>query len=251
MIKQYLKRLYVRLRYGGDRFHCPICEEGFRAMRPLKAQWYVRNERLDHYTPHAICPSCDSWIRHRFLMKFLQEKHLLDRNPLRLLHFAPEDQLAVHIQKHYPHVQYHCADMDSERYRKWKAIKINLEAIDLPSEFCEGLICFHVLELIEHDQAAVAELFRILKPKGFAIIGVPIYGSKTESKEGLSAFERERWYGFSENYRLYGLDIEQLLAKAGFRVQRFCFADFTAEYYDPTHESAHINSDQYLFYCEK
>jgi ubiquinone/menaquinone biosynthesis C-methylase UbiE len=41
--------------------------------------------------------------------------------------------------------------------------------------FFDVIICNHVLEHVKDDQKAMSELFRVLNPKGIAILQVPIY----------------------------------------------------------------------------
>ncbi|WP_113923027.1 methyltransferase domain-containing protein [Cognataquiflexum aquatile] len=44
---------------------------------------------------------------------------------------------------------------------------------------------FHVLEHIEDDKKAMNELYRVLSPKGMAIVGVPIYNGRTYENKGI------------------------------------------------------------------
>ncbi len=251
-MKKILKNWYIRLKYGGNRLKCYVCKENFRKMLPLHAKWYVRNELIDHDTPDALCPQCGSWIRHRFLVKFIEEKGILAKSNIKLLHFAPEDHLADYFTKTYPKMQYFCGDIDIARYKHLKAIELDIRKMPLENESFDAQICYHVLELIDNDGLALSEMHRLLKPQGWAMIAVPIYGKETFEKTGyLTDSEREKLYGYPYNYRLYGLDFVQKLEKTGFSVETYRFSDFAQDYYDPSPSSPHIESDQYLFFCRK
>ena len=65
------------------------------------------------------------------------------------------------------------------------------------------------------------ELFRILKPGGWAIVQVPIDKSRNitfEDPDITSPDDRERAFGQYDHVRLYGLDYRRKLANAGFSV---------------------------------
>ncbi len=60
------------------------------------------------------------------------------------------------------------------------------------------IICSHVLEHIVDDQKAMSELFRVLKPKCFAILQVPISKNAKETFENFTITfpeEIERYFG--------------------------------------------------------
>ena len=79
--------------------------------------------------------------------------------------------------------------------------------------------CSHVLEHTENDYKAMAELFRVLRPSGVAVIMVPIYGATTyENPEVKSPAERLKHFKQEDHVRLYGLDIENRLRDTGFKV---------------------------------
>jgi hypothetical protein len=65
------------------------------------------------------------------------------------------------------------------------------------------------------------EIFRVLKPNGYAIIQGAVNNSlpKTIETKDLSAEERRRIAGAHQHVRRYGLDYKDRLASAGFRVE--------------------------------
>jgi ubiquinone/menaquinone biosynthesis C-methylase UbiE len=65
-----------------------------------------------------------------------------------------------------------------------------------------------VLEHVSNDTEAMLELFRVLKPGGWAIVQVPIDKSRDITFEDpyiTSPDERERAFGQYDHLRLYGL----------------------------------------------
>jgi 2-polyprenyl-3-methyl-5-hydroxy-6-metoxy-1,4-benzoquinol methylase len=61
------------------------------------------------------------------------------------------------------------------RARLPQSILVVAEATDLPfpDGYFDVLICSHVLEHLPQDSAVIAELYRVLKPAGWAVLGVP------------------------------------------------------------------------------
>ena len=83
----------------------------------------------------------------------------------------------------------------------------------------DAIICLHVLEHVPDDRAAMAELFRVLKPGGWAILETPLDLDMAETEEDpsvVSPRERERLYGQPDHVRRYGRDLLDRLAEAGF-----------------------------------
>jgi ubiquinone/menaquinone biosynthesis C-methylase UbiE len=83
------------------------------------------------------------------------------------------------------------------------------------------VICNHVFELVPDDLQGMREIFRVLKPNGYAIIQGAVNNSlpKTIETKDLSAEERRRIAGAHQHVRRYGLDYKDRLASAGFRVE--------------------------------
>ena len=64
--------------------------------------------------------------------------------------------------------------------------KIDITDINFEDNFFDVIICNHVLEHVKDDRKAMSELFRVLKPKGFAILQVPISKNVKETFEDFS-----------------------------------------------------------------
>jgi SAM-dependent methyltransferase len=78
------------------------------------------------------------------------------------------------------------------------------------------LVCYHVLEHVPDDAAAMREFARVLAPGGIGLVQVPIrFGLTTDEDPGADAAERVRRFGQADHVRYYGDDFEQRLVDAG------------------------------------
>jgi len=253
-VKFLIKDIIVCLRYvnyllyAGSRFACPCCNGHFRKMQPYKAYYYVRGKLADHYTPNAICPVCASSIRHRFLLTFLLSHTNILKSKIKLLHFSPQVGIYKFI-KRQKNVEYIIGDIDPSRYGGTR--KVDITNISFPANSFDAVLVSHVLEHIKDDAQAISELYRVIKPGGWALIAVPIYGNETYEDTSLDFKGREKMYGMGDHMRANRLDFKQKLSKAGFRVDIYTFDNVPGNYVDRSVNSPHIESDKYLFFCKK
>ena len=188
----------------GNRFFCPLCEKSFR-----KFHTYGINPR-----PNARCPECGSLERHRLLWLAiinLQEKGIIQRGGC-LLHVAPEKCLRQKFIRQY---DYTSIDLDGKK----AMIAMDITRIDFEDDYFDAIVCNHVLEHVPDDRRAINELYRVLKPGGWASIQVPILGNVTD--EDLSVTnpnERLRLYGKEDHVRHYGIDFIDRIQDSGFKV---------------------------------
>lgn len=202
-------KLLQRLRFWRPRtVCCNIC--GWEA--PQYLDWHGD---FGHVYPRAVCGGCEAHPRHRTLHLYLQQK-LARTKPLKLLHFAPEPTLQKLFQS-YENIHYLSVDLDPGRAMQSEDIT-RLTFAD--NEF-DIILCVHVLEHIVDDARAMAELFRVLKPGGFAIIDVPIDWKRETTHEDpaiTSPEARTKAFWQSDHVRLYGRDFGEKLGRAGFTV---------------------------------
>lgn len=97
---------------------------------------------------------------------------------IRLLHVAPEKNLKK-VFRVSSEINYIYGDLNSLVADR----KINITDINFEDNLFDVIICSHVLEHIVDDRKAMRELSRVLRPKGFAILQVPI--SKEKCKRNL------------------------------------------------------------------
>lgn len=196
------------LRYIGDNRICPICGWHFRRFMPA-GRLIPR--------PEAECPRCCSRERHRLYYLYLKERTNFFLDNLKVLHIAPEYSLRK-VFLSMPQLNYLSIDLKS----RLAMISMDATDIHMPDNTIDVVLCSHVLEHVPEDRKAMRELYRVLKPGGWAIIQVPINTSLEETFEdsmAVSPHERERLFGQDDHVRKYGLDYKERLEEAGFAVK--------------------------------
>jgi predicted SAM-dependent methyltransferase len=196
-----VSRLTARLVFGVHPRTCPGCKfhGRFRAagMPP----------RFD-----AECPRCHTYERHRLLLLADQRTPLVP-DGAELLHVAPERVIGDHFRarcKKYVTLDLHeAADVNAP-----------LENTGLPDRSFDVVICSHVLEHVD-DTRALAELHRILRPRGVALVMVPLvdgWDATYEDRSITSPGDRDLHFGQNDHVRYYGRDIRDRIRRAGFAI---------------------------------
>ena len=185
---------------------CPVCGCSFSRFRD------------DWNRPNAVCWRCGSHERHRLLWLYLERHPELLSSAGSLLHFAPEWCLEQRLRR-VDGLRYVTADINPEKGE----LRLDITQLALADCSFGAILCSHVLEHVEADRAAMAELFRVLAVGGWAIVMVPLDVARTSTCEDASIrtrAERERVFGQWDHLRLYAPDIAGRLAAAGFEVSR-------------------------------
>ncbi len=104
--------------------------------------------------------------------------------------------------------------------------RMDVTNIQFPDASFDVILCNHVLEHVGDDRRAMRELYRVLRPGGWAILQVPMDLSRESTFEDPSVTdprERTRLFGQWDHVRLYGRDYALRLRAAGFnlRLERF------------------------------
>ena len=164
----------------------------------------------------ACCPQCGSLERHRLFKLWLAENVAQIENR-RILHLAPEacvTNLLKPLARHYT-----TADILPGRADRL----LDIENVDLESASMDVVICSHVLEHVD-DRKALAELRRILRPGGMAILLVPIaegWSATFEDCTITTPEDRALYFGQHDHVRFYGADFRDRVRKAGFTLTEF------------------------------
>lgn len=207
---------YIAARYGGRRFFCPCCETGFRRLLPYG----------DPPRPNRRCPSCGSLMRHRLLWLYLcRELQILSASQ-RVLHIAPERSMHPRLRS-LPNLTYVSADLEMPR----AAVRAELTRLPFGDASFDVVICSHVLEHVEPDQQAMAELRRVLNHTGRALVMVPVRRGQAATYEDASitdAHARLEAFGHPGHVRHYGADVAARLEAAGFTVDPVDYVDHLA-----------------------
>lgn len=192
--------------YNGNKVTCPCCGHSFSS---FASYGYIKR-------PNVLCRWCLSLERHRGLWLYLHQRSDILERKAKLLHFAPEHQLQE-LFKSNPNLDYLSADLDMPT----AMVKMDITNIPLPDNTYDVVICNHVLEHVPDDKKAMSELYRILKPGGWAILQTPM-SNLPDTIEDLTITdprERERLFGQDDHVRTYGMDKKTRLEAVGFRVE--------------------------------
>jgi SAM-dependent methyltransferase len=198
-IRAFERRILV-----GDRIECPICGGHFRRFMSR------------HGHPDQQCPACSSLVRHRAMWLFLVRETQIEERPTRILHFAPEPGISRRIRD--TGADYVSADIDAALGSE----RIDVTAIPYPAGSFDVVICSHVLEHVPDDRTAIAELARVVRIGGMALIVVPI--KRQDTLEFLDPSPHPAMpdgylrRGHHGHVREIGADYAERLAAAGFQV---------------------------------
>ena len=235
---QLVRRSVLR----GNNNYCPIC--GYKAFTFLP---YGPAHKL---RANAQCPSCGSLERHRMIWMFLEEKKFLE-GAISLLHISPEKVFFSRF-KNNSNIDYVPGDKFDPGYSyPAGTVDMDITEIAYPDNHFDGIICSHVLEHVPEDQKAMRELYRVMKPGGWAILLVPIDKTRDTTLEDPSITdpeERARVFWQKDHVRLYGNDFGSKLQEAGFIVEKVSFPlNFSAQ----ERFRMGLQADEDLYYCKK
>lgn len=225
--------------------YCPICNHICKTFLPYGVKPREK----------ALCPKCESLERHRLIYLFLKNKTDIFKKKNSLIHFSPEKCLSD-ILKVKKNINYFTADLE----RQDVMYKIDLTQIPFKKKAFDNIICIHVLEHINDDMKALKELYRILKPGGWAIIQVPIMRERTyENFNFKTPEERLNHFGQKDHVRIYGKDFSVRLKEAGFKLKIINYINSfnrnLAKYYGITVENYKSDVENYksekIYYCYK
>lgn len=243
----YLKRKKTLNQLKGIEVQCNLC--GWEGKRFMDDNWHEG----------TICPKCYSDVRHRLLIATLRSHAELSLKALvenkDVLHFSPEPQI---VQALRPLArQYITADL----YRPDVDRCLDITYMDsVISESFDLVIACDVLEHV-NDRSALLELYRILRPRGFAVLSVPQkdHTRYTFEDDRISSPEaREKMFGQSDHLRIYGEDFVERVKLAGFLVVVVDANNFNNEVVrrsvlSPPKLSSHPLATNYrkIFFCKK
>ncbi len=198
-----LRRLASPMIWFGNTVRCPLCERSFRGFRSAGRR---RSRRAN-----AVCPFCGARERDRLTHLFLTSPEgPAPGSPI--LHIAPEACIAPRLRRladgNYVTADLVRTDVD-ERF--------DIMAIPHADATFHGVYCSHVLQDVPDDIAAMSELYRIIKPGGWAILNIPVTAAITvDHRDTPGHVRRPGDHRPDEHLRTYGKDFVQRIAAAGF-----------------------------------
>lgn len=194
-------RYFYGIFYSGNTQQCNVCEKHLKS--------FINKSNND-----LLCPFCGSLSRTRRLWSILNSRNSIKGN---ILHFSPSRSIFRKLKK-LNNINYFSSDFENEFLADYK---FDITQINEENETFDTIICYHILEHIINDKAAISELFRVLKPKGKAIIQTPFKdGDIYEDFSITSPIEREKHFGQNDHVRVYSvLGLKERLEIAGFKVE--------------------------------
>ena len=193
--------------YRGNKCECPCCG------RKLKLFLF------SHYMS-ALCPFCLSTERYRQLCRYLRDHTDFGSSRVRLLDIAPI-WCFQEFCRSFQTIDYMSIDIASPMAMR----RMDITDLEFKDDFFDCIICYHVLEHVDEDEKALHELFRVLKPGGWAIIQVPTLTEETIERSEMTESEIEEILKFDDHRRSYGWrDFPVFLETAGFEVELVTFA---------------------------
>jgi len=185
---------------------CPIC--GYQGL-------FISVGRPPRWD--ARCLACGSRERHRLTHLWRTEGGGDRLAGKRILHFAPEKFLMRQMRGN---PLYETADL----FQKGVTHRLDITALPFADGTYDVVMAHHVLEHIDDDRRAMAELFRVVKPGGFGVFSVPLNGTRRETYENpavTDAAGRMAHFSAPDHRRMYGLDFADRLASVGFAPEVF------------------------------
>ena len=177
------------------------------------------SKRYEHTRQDVICPVCGALPRHRILALWC-EQHMDELTEI--LYFAPE----AGMMKWMKRKGISCVTADLMAAAD---LMIDIQDTKLPSQAYHLIICNHVLEHVDDFRAALREVKRILKDDGCFICSFPMDpGIELLDEDPGVRTDRERItrFGQVDHQRVFGMKADQLLAQAGFAVERIRGEDY-------------------------
>jgi SAM-dependent methyltransferase len=165
----------------------------------------------------AMCTRCGSLERHRLYKLWVDRNPRAIKKESALLHFAPEPIIAAFLRALAD--GYRSADIKPGR----TDLRLDIEAIELEDRCTDVIVCFHVLEHVD-DKRALAEMFRVLRPGGFALLMTPViegWPGTYENPAVTAKDARELHFGQWDHVRYYGADFRGRVTAAGFQLEEF------------------------------
>lgn len=198
--EETLRSLYSSF-YRGDQYQCNVCNKKLRK--------FIGNQA------EALCPNCGSLRRNRRLWFLLETEFLVPNSTV--LDFSPSRCLYRKMKK-IKTLNYKSTDLSGDFIADFALDITNLKVADTSYDL---IICYHILEHITDDNAAMRELYRVMKPGAKALIQTPYKsGEIYEDFAIVSEEERLIHFGQKDHVRIYSVrGLKERLEKCGFDVE--------------------------------
>lgn len=235
----YPFKLIAPVLYKGDKVVCPVCEKKF-------SKFLSYGSNVAH-RENVLCPYDLTLERHRLMWLYLKNhSNFFSQKNLKVLHIAPEQ--CYHKKfKAQNNLVYLTGDLVSPI----ADMHFDLHDIPLESDRFDIVFCNHVMEHVDDAIQCMRELYRVMKPGGWAIMQVPQDFTRNSTYEDASITspeDREKHFWQKDHVRLFGKDYPDWLKKAGFSVEEF---DKDAHYSKQNQEKYRLDTKEVLYILSK
>ena len=204
------KSFKIFLPYGYGKQRNNVLSPSTLSLERHRLLWlYLQNE-TDFFQPEVVLNSS---------LKSLKNIQLRDSKtnlPLKVLHFAPEQEFYKRFKKQ-TNIEYTTTDL----FSPLADVKADICNLPFEENQYDVIFCNHVLEHIPDDAKAMQELYRVLKPGGMGIFQIPqdLSRAVTFSDDSIvNQKERAKIFGQYDHVRIYGYDYFDKLRSIGFKV---------------------------------
>lgn len=160
------------------------------------------------------------------------------------LDVAPEYSISPHLAD-FGHVV--SVDLDTQRRRV--DLVGDLTRLPVADRAADLVVCYHVLEHIPDDRAAMHEIARVLAPHGVAIVQVPTRPGPTDEDPGASPEERVVRFGQADHVRYYGDDdFVRRLTESGLRARVIRMVDIVPAW---MREDLRLHEGETVWLCSR
>lgn len=199
--EENLRSLYS-IFYSGNEYQCPICNKKLKQFIPT-----IHNDFL--------CPNCGSLQRNRRLWQLLDTEFITPNSVV--LDFSPSRCLYRKL-KQIKTIKYQSTDLSGDFIAD---NKFDITKLEIEDKSLDLVICYHILEHITDDNAAMTELYRVMKPGAKALVQTPFKeGATYEDFSIKNDEERLTHFGQEDHVRIYSVSgLKERLENCGFLVE--------------------------------
>lgn len=215
----------------GNPRYCIVCDRSVPCFLPWRGGWNCAppamralrmiGSDLDHFA----CPRCGSTDRDRHLKLYFLHTGIAERIAgARVLHFAPERALEPWLES-LGATRYMRADLFPARHG---IERVDLQDLPFDAASFDIVIANHVLEHVTLLDSATAEIARVLRPGGVAILQTPWcagLAATVDDPTVVDPIARTQLFGQDDHVRLFGRDVFDRIAATGLQAEPIAHSD--------------------------
>jgi SAM-dependent methyltransferase len=178
--------------------------------------WHGAEFGGSYHSESAVCPSCNSIARDRYLYWCWTHRTGYDRTA-RVLETSPrlDERYRTWMTER---VSYLASDYDESAHKA--TIKLDIQNIDMADASLDVILTPHVLEHVPDTEKSLAEIVRVLAPGGSVFIEIPLQQGVTSPPPGVE------YHGDNTLvYWRFGWDLAAKMEAAGLRTTTLVTAD--------------------------